>query len=85
MPPEYFDLKKAYAKFSDAVDTKSKLKEGAELVAQSVFNAGLFAARELPNAMALAVERQLKEGKNLPAEKREKMQDYVDRNKKQDR
>lgn len=82
MPPDYFDLKKALAKFTDAADAKSKLKEGAELVGQSVFNAGLFTARELPKFMALAVERQLKERQDLPSEKREQMQDFVDRHKK---
>jgi len=82
VPPDYFDLKMALAKFADASDTKSKLKEGAELVGQSVFNAGLFTARELPKFVALAVERQLKERNDLPPEKREKMQEFVDRNKK---
>lgn len=78
----YKELGKAWRKISDASGAGETTKACASFAGDLLWNAGRYVVTEGPGVMAKAVERQLNENKDLTPERREQMQEFVEKYKK---
>jgi hypothetical protein len=84
----YFSLGDAVDEVSLSCGAKETTLAGAKLLGKTLFNTALFAgkagveiAKKLPDVIANKAERSLKENPNIEPEKREKMEDFIEKHK----
>jgi hypothetical protein len=78
----YRALGNAWRKISNASGAGETTKACASFAGDLLWNTGRYVVTEGPGVLASVVERQLKERKDLSPERREQMQEFVNRHKK---